>query len=117
MESMGANLIEFVRNGLRRSLVPAQFAIACFAVGAMAAMPRSGDPVTLFPISNKGSNALPALISASDTRLMARGALPGSYVVSGSLPGIAELLLDHGVLALNAAVPGCGPNTMKRDDR
>ncbi|MCK0128145.1 hypothetical protein [Erythrobacter sp. F6033] len=108
MESMENSLIGIAHKRLRRSLAPAQLLLACTAIAGTILAPRPGEAITLYPISDNGIAALPAIVSAPDTRLVARSPLPSSYVATGSLPSFAQLLLAHGVLPLNAAVPLCG---------
>jgi hypothetical protein len=84
-------------------------ALALVLLGAIVLAPRPGEPVLLVPLGAGGRSALPALLSAPDTLILARGSLTDSYVVTGARPALAEGVLRHGVLLLNANAPGCGP--------
>lgn len=82
---------------------------ALIALAALVLIPRPGEPVALVPLGEAAGKAVPGLITSPETLLLARGSLPGSYIVRGTRPGFFESLTRHGVLVLNATAPGCGP--------
>lgn len=84
-------------------------ALALAVLAAIILLPRAGEPVLIVPLGAAGKTALPALLSAPDTLILARGSLADSYVIGGEHPGLAKGLLLHSVLLLNATAPGCGP--------
>lgn len=84
-------------------------ALAIAVLAAIIFLPRAGEPVLIVPLGAEGRTAVPALLSAPETLILARGSLADSYVIGGAHPGFARGLLLHGVLLLNATAPGCGP--------
>ena len=86
-------------------------ASALMVLAALVLAPRSDQPVALVPLGDGAAKALPGLITSPETLLLARGSLPGSYIVRGERPGFLESLTRHRVLILNATAPGCGPAT------
>ena len=83
--------------------------LALMLLGAIVLAPRPGEPVLLVLLGAGGRSALPSLLSAPDTLILARGGLTDSYVVTGERPALAEGVFRHRVLLLNATAPGCGP--------
>lgn len=98
------------RNGrLAQALVLAQLLLALGGMIALIFAPRTGEPVTLLPLSESAARNLPATMSAPGSLMLGRGVLDRSYVVRGRRPGFFESLIKDGVLILNASAPGCGP--------
>lgn len=93
-----------------RAVICGVIALALAMLGGIALLPRPGEPVLLVPLGAKGKAALPALLSAPDTLILARGTLADSYVITGERPGVAESLVTHGILLVNASAPGCAPD-------
>lgn len=94
---------------IEQLLVAGAIAVAIAALAALVLAPRSGEPVALVPLGESAGRTVPTLIASPDTLLLARGSLPGSYIVRGQRPGFFDSLTRHGVLVLNATAPGCGP--------
>lgn len=94
---------------IEQAVIAALVVSALVAFGSLILAPRAGEPVALIPLGGDAVKAIPTLIAAPETLLLARGSLPGSYVVRGDHPGFVKSLTRHRVLILNATAPGCGP--------
>lgn len=92
-----------------QALIAVLVTALCVTALAFVALPRNGNPVALVPLNAEAARRLPQLIKAPETLLLARGTLEGSLIVQGGTPGFLEVLRSHGVLAINATAPGCGP--------
>lgn len=92
-----------------QAVILGQLALALAVMALIVFAPRSGEPVALYPTGLGDPKAVPALISAPQTLVLARGSLDGSYIIRGNRPGFFESLFGYGVLLLNASAPGCGP--------
>ncbi|MBV7260123.1 hypothetical protein [Erythrobacter crassostreae] len=90
-----------------------QAGVSLVVLLGMFLVPQPNGPVTLVPLNDAGEQAIPTILSPGDIKLLARGSMPNSYVVAGPLPDFVDLILEHGVLALNARAPGCGPVSLK----
>ena len=94
---------------LEQAIIVGLLASAIILLAALVLAPRTGEPVALVPLGDHAEKVIPGLITTPDTLLLARGSVPGSYIVRGERPGFFESLTRHGVLVINATAPGCGP--------
>ncbi|MHA7818570.1 MAG: hypothetical protein ACX930_02860 [Erythrobacter sp.] len=94
---------------LEQAIIVGLLAAALAALAGLVIAPRTGEPVALVPLGASAAKAVPGLLTSPDTLLLARGSMPGSYIVRGKRPGFFESLSLHGVLVINATAPGCGP--------
>lgn len=73
----------------------------------LAAWPASAGRMLAIPLDAEASGALTARLARGDSRLVAAGPLPGSWVVEGERAAIGAALRDLSVLLTNAPRSGC----------
>lgn len=91
--------------------IAAQAALVIGGVLALVLTPPADGTILLVPLTPAAARALPALALDGDTRLIARGALPGSLVVRGRRAALGRRLLPHAILPLASSYVGCAAPT------
>jgi len=83
--------------------------VAIVATGtALALSPPAQGRMLLVPLWPGAEKGMIARVTQSDARLLGRGPLPRSFVVSGSHASVSAGMLGHGVLVIAAPLAGCG---------
>lgn len=89
-------------------LLTVQLAAAAVSMGAIAFCPPARGQMMLVPIWPGAELGLEARAIDAGARLVDRGPLPNSLVISGLRSAVAPTMLSHGVLIMSAPASGCG---------
>ena len=76
-------------------------------VGGLILSPAAKGQVMLVPLGEQAMRELPGLATRDDMKLVARGTINGSLIVSGRKAGFFDLLFHHSILALGVPAGGC----------
>lgn len=85
-----------------------QLAAVIASLVAIAFYPPASGTMILIPLWPGAEQGLTARAVNAGARLVDRGPLPGSLVISGDSSTIASAMLPHGILIINGPRAGCG---------
>lgn len=84
-----------------------QIGAGVLAVGALLLAPPANGTIALYPLTSSAKQSLPILATSEGRRLLSKTAMANGYIVNGQRPAFADLLFNHGIIALAVADGGC----------
>jgi hypothetical protein len=96
----------YPRMGATLPILAQMLAVVVCLIALVLAPPAEGE-MLLAPLTAQAAARLPALALRDGTRLIGRGALPGSLVVRGRLATLGWPLLVRGIVPIASDRAGC----------
>lgn len=89
-------------------IVALQLLVVSMTLAAGLAMPPRRGEMLLLPLTGKSAGTVAALALAGGARIVGRGRLPGSLLVSAERGAMLARALPAGIVVLRAGLPLCG---------
>lgn len=99
--------IELSAAARRHLLDTLQIGAGVLAVGALLLAPPAKGTIAFYPLTVSAKRSLPMLATSEGRKLLSKTALANGYIVTGTRPAFADLLFNHGIIALAVADGGC----------
>lgn len=90
------------------SLIALQIVLVLSGLVLLALWPPASGRMLLVPVTAAARHGLVTAAVGRGARLVARGPIPGSMIVSGQRGLLMGALVRHGILAMVAPAGGCG---------